>query len=87
MAVTDLLDRLATLEAEAAAVRREIAQGPCRQYGHTWKLLGGRNVGCDDHCHCSVSVNVCEKCGDCDYGDNDELPEVRARCAATGDGN
>lgn len=83
----DLLEKLSSLESEAAAVRRQIAQGPCIQYGHSWKMLGGRNVSCSRDCQCSVSVNICEKCGDCDYGENDELAEVRARCEETGHGN
>jgi hypothetical protein len=77
----DLVAQLAELEAKAAAVRRQIAQGPCVQYGHTWKLLGGRNVACSEDCSCSVSVYVCEKCGDCDYGDNAERDEIVMECA------
>lgn len=80
----DLLDRLATLEAEASAVRRQIAQGPCVQYGHTWKSIGGANAGCGDACCCSVPVHVCAKCGDCDYGDSDEAREIRSDCLAAG---
>lgn len=80
----DLSTQLAELEAKAEAVRRQIAQGPCVEYGHSWKSIGGRNAGCGDACCCSVPVHVCEKCGDCDYGDNDEAGEIRAGCLTAG---
>ena len=78
----DLLDELAKVEAQAHALRREIAQGPCREYGHDWQFYGGANAGCGPDCGCSVPVNVCSKCGDCDYGQNAEAPKIRAECAA-----
>lgn len=78
----DLLKRLADLEAQAEHVRREIAQGPCKQYGHEWEPLGGANAGCGNDCACSVPVHRCVKCSDCDYGDNDEAKQVREKCAA-----
>lgn len=79
---TNLLVELERAEAEAARLRREIAQGPCREYGHDWQFHGGANAGCGPDCGCSVSVHVCAKCGDCDYGDNPEAAELRASCAA-----
>lgn len=78
--MTDALERLAEAEAEVARIKREIANGPCRQYGHSWKLLGGRNAGCGKDCRCSVSVYSCKKCGDSDYGDNAEASLVIAEC-------
>ena len=49
--------------------------------GHDWQSIGGCNAGCDpDYCGCSVPVNVCARCGDSDYGDNDEAEKVRADC-------
>ena len=77
----NLLDELAKVEAHAAALRREIAAGPCREYGHDWQFFGGRNAGCGDGCQCSVSVHVCRKCGDCDYGENAEAIAIMAACA------
>jgi hypothetical protein len=77
-----LKDQLDAVEAEAARLRREIASGPCREYGHDWQSYGGRNAGCDKDCGCSVPVNVCAKCGDCDYGENDEAREIVALCMA-----
>jgi hypothetical protein len=76
----ELLERLADLEAQAEQVRREIAQGPCKQYGHEWELLGGANAGCGNDCACSVPVYRCTKCSDCDYGANGEADEVREKC-------
>jgi hypothetical protein len=77
----DLTSKLAAAQAEVARLQREIAQGPCREYGHTWKSIGGANAGCCDDCHCSVPVHVCEKCGDCDYGENDDAKAIRIECA------
>lgn len=78
-----LQEQLERAEAEAARLRREIAAGPCREYGHDWRFHGGRNAGCGDpDCSCSVPVHRCSKCGDFDYGDNDETDRVRAECAA-----
>lgn len=50
--------------------------------GHDWHSRGGCNAGCHDECSCSVPVNFCTRCGDCDYGDNEEAKQVRADCAA-----
>lgn len=77
-----LTEALAVAEAQVAALKREIAQGPCRDYGHDWHSIGGCNASCADDCQCSVPVNVCRKCDDCDYGDNEEADEIRAVCSA-----
>lgn len=79
--MADLLNQLAEAEATAARIRREIAQGPCREFGHAWQFHGGRNAGCGPDCSCSVPVGVCAKCGDCDYGDTPEADNIRAECA------
>ena len=50
--------------------------------GHDWQSTGGCNAGCGDSCGCSVPVNVCTRCGDCDYGENEEADEVRSRCGS-----
>lgn len=78
----NLLAKLERAEADVARLRREIAQGPCREYGHDWQFLGGANAGCGPDCACSVPVQVCAKCGDCDYGDNPEANAAREICAA-----
>ncbi|RWD47443.1 hypothetical protein [Mesorhizobium sp.] len=81
--MADLSERLEAARAEVARIEREIAQGPCREYGHQWQSHGGCNAGCSESCGCSVPVNVCAKCGDCDYGDNEEADQVRKHCEAT----
>lgn len=51
--------------------------------GHDWQSIGGRNASCKrgDWCCCSVPVNKCSRCGDCDYGENDDAREIRRQCA------
>jgi hypothetical protein len=49
--------------------------------GHDWQSIGGCNASCSDMCGCSVPVNTCSRCGDCDYGDNEEAKDVRRVCA------
>lgn len=78
--MNDLLRKLKEAEDTVRALQREIAQGPCKQYGHTWIFYGGANAGCDDICGCSVPVYVCSKCNDCDYGVNKEADEIRRNC-------
>lgn len=76
---------LAEFEAAKARVdqlARQIAAGPCKAVGHDWQSTGGCNAGCGPDCFCSVPVNVCAKCGDCDYGENEDADKERARCAA-----
>lgn len=77
-----LEQKLAALEAAAASVRREIANGPCLGFGHDWVFAGSSNLGCHADCACGGPVYSCSKCGDCDYGDNSEADELRAECAA-----
>jgi hypothetical protein len=84
--VSELEDRLEVARAEVARIEREIAQGPCREHGHDWQSYGGCNAGCSPDCCCSVPVNACTKCGDCDYGDNDEADQVRKNCKELNDG-
>jgi|GEM_PF-3863899 len=77
----DLQAELEKAEAEAARIRRAIAAGPCQEYGHDWKSIGGCNAGCGyEFCCCSVPVSVCTKCGDCDYGETPEADQIRADC-------
>lgn len=76
-----LLQNLADAEASVERIKREIASGPCRQVGHSFKHIGGCNAGCNDWCGCSVPVNECTKCGDSDYGQNDDADRVRSMCA------
>jgi len=63
--------------------------GACES-GHEWEFSGGANCSCrwrdvstGDLCHgnCSVPVNRCRVCGDCDYGVNDDASAAREACA------
>lgn len=80
--MSKLTEELADAEARVAQLKLQIAQGTCVETGHDWRMIGGRNAGCDDDCRCSVPVHVCQKCGDCDYGDNAEATDTIASCAA-----
>ena len=52
------------------------------QDGHEWVFVGGRACDCEDPTgYCSFPVHRCAKCGDYDYGDNDEARQVVADCA------
>jgi len=54
---------------------------PCAVLGHKWEIVGGANAGCHPRdCQCSIPVNECSVCGDCDYGENAEADEIRERC-------
>jgi hypothetical protein len=77
--------KVAMLVAEYGPLLRDCSSG------HTWESLGGRNCGCEwrEHgslCHgnCSVPVNHCVVCGDCDYGDNEDARETISECACYG---
>lgn len=50
--------------------------------GHDWQSVGGCNAGCSEWCGCSVPVNRCSRCGDWDYGENDDARRVRENCTA-----
>ena len=77
-----IADQLDDARAEVARLERAAAAATCAELGrHDWQLIGGRNCGCHDEACCSVPVNVCTRCGDCDYGENDEAREIRRRCA------
>jgi len=69
------LERLIA-EAEALAGGDRL----CATLGHVWVSTGGANAGCNRDCDCSVPVNECAICGDCDYGDNEDANEVRREC-------
>jgi hypothetical protein len=47
---------------------------------HDMQSIGGCNAGCEADCACSIPVHKCSRCGDCDYGENDEAEEVRRWC-------
>lgn len=77
---TSLTEQLEAARAEVERLERAAAQASCREVGHDWKHIGGRNCGCGDWANCSVPVYGCKKCGDCDYGDNEEARQKIAEC-------
>lgn len=81
-----LLDQLEEAEATAERIRRQIRAATCQEVGHDWVSIGGCNAGCSRDCNCSIPVLACKKCGDCDYGENEEANETKANCAK-GDGH
>jgi hypothetical protein len=74
-----LADEIEEARARLAALEHRALSATCAELGHKMKCTGGANCGCEDG-SCSIPVNTCERCGDCDYGDNDEAREVIARC-------
>ena len=76
----DLKIQLAQAENLVFQLQQQILHGLCKDIGHSWKFIGGRNAGCSDICDCSIPVYTCSKCGDCDYGDNDEAEETKTKC-------
>ena len=88
----DLADRIEAARAELARLEREAAHATCAELGCKMVSTGGANCGCvfpyedaqGSHAiagSCSVPVYHCERCGDCDYGQNNEAAEVRRLCA------
>lgn len=49
--------------------------------GHDYISLGGCNAGCHPDCACSVPVQTCSRCGDCDYGENADARNIRRECS------
>ena len=76
-----LAEKLDEARAEVARLERMAAAATCGEMGrHDWQSVGGRNCGCKDG-QCSVPVHECSRCGDCDYGENEDAREVRRECA------
>lgn len=85
--MTTIGEKLDLARAEVARLERIAAAATCRELGkHDWQSTGGKNAGCGySGCGCSVPVYVCARCGDCDYGDNDEARETVSQCAGRED--
>lgn len=77
----ELADKLEAARAEVVRLERQAAHAICIELGCNMVSLGGCNCGCHEGACCSVPVNRCTRCGDCDYGDNDEAEDVRRQCA------
>lgn len=81
---TPLALALEEARAHVARLERQAAAATCVEIGHDWRFIGGRSCCCElgggNYGCCSFSVHECSRCGDCDYGDNDEATEIRAAC-------
>jgi hypothetical protein len=81
--MTGILEQLEAARAEVARLERMAAAATCRELGSCdMQSAGGANCGCPDG-QCSVPVLKCTRCGDYDYGENEEANEKRTHCAAT----
>lgn len=77
--IAPLAAQLANARAEVIRLERLALVASCAEAGHRWVLIGGTNCGCEDGC-CSMPVNECKVCRDCDYGDNPEASSIRVAC-------
>lgn len=76
-----LADQIEEARNHLAQLERQAKHAICRDLGHDWRMLGGKNAGCGDGCGCSVPVHECARCGDCDYGDNEWAARTVDECA------
>ncbi|WP_439357963.1 hypothetical protein [Bradyrhizobium sp. DASA03007] len=84
----NLADQIEAAKAEVARLEMIAATATCRELGCDMQSVGGFCASCDGErglCSCSVPVHKCTRCGDCDYGENDEADEVRRLCQLTRD--
>lgn len=78
----NLAAQLDAARAEVNRLERIAAAATCVELGrHDWRSDGGCSAGCKPDCDCSVPVNTCRRCKDCDYGQNEEADEVKRLCA------
>jgi hypothetical protein len=80
----NLAEQIKAKRAELQVLERRAAFATCIDLGHDWESTGGCNCGCERG-YCSMPVNVCRRCGDCDYGYNDEAISIRQNCAVRRD--
>lgn len=76
----NITEQLEDARANVERLERAMRAAPCAQAGHDMQHKGGRNAGCSDWCSCSVPVFECTRCGDCDYGENEEARAVMKNC-------
>lgn len=78
----ELARQIEEAEAHLFQLRQRAATASCHDLGHDWRLEGGKNAYCcDEGCGCYVPVYTCNRCGNCDYGDNEEAEEIMAKCS------
>lgn len=79
--MSGLAQQLDEARAVVARLERAAAAATCAELGrHDMQSTGGANCGCEGGC-CSVPVHQCTRCGECDYGENEEARDVRRACA------
>lgn len=76
----NLTEEIAEAEARVVALKQRAQAATCAELGHDWHSLGGCNCGCHDEACCSVPVNECRRCGECDYGKNADAAETVREC-------
>lgn len=78
----DLAKKIDEAKATLERLERQASAATCAELGqHDWQSFGGCNASCGPDCSCSVPVQECSRCKDCDYGENAEAVEVRRECA------
>lgn len=77
-----LRDQIEDARAHLARLEHCARAATCAEVGCDMRHVGGRNAGCGDECCCSVPVYACTRCGDSDYGDNEEAARQKADCEA-----
>lgn len=75
-----LAERLEEAKAEVARLEREAASASCAEIGHDWVFFGGKTCSCHENSSCYIPVYECSRCGDCDYGDNEEAKNIYINC-------
>lgn len=86
-----LTEEINAARVNLARLERIAATATCRELGCDMQSTGGANCGCEFEVQhhgetiivsgcCSVPVNKCSRCGDCDYGDNADATETRRSC-------
>lgn len=80
--MSNLAAELDEARARVDLLERRAAAATCAELGrHDWQSTGGANCGCENG-FCSVPVNICSRCKDCDYGENADAKEIRLACHA-----
>lgn len=78
----NLARQIEEAKANLSQLEQAAKHASCRELGHDWHSIGGKNAGCGHPgCSCSVPVMECRRCGDCDYGDNEDAEQTIKECA------
>jgi hypothetical protein len=78
--MSELAAQLDEARSRVAELEQRAAVATCAELGrHEWESTGGCACGCWEDA-CSVPVHHCTRCGECDYGCNEDASEVRRKC-------